>query len=47
MAEVALAFNALVERNAALLHELERVWHAVGQEGRTSDHASIGAATRM
>ncbi|MDF2694882.1 MAG: putative SigmaB asociated two-component system sensor protein, partial [Labilithrix sp.] len=42
LAEVALAFNALVERNATLVNELDRVATSVGQRGEVGDRASLG-----
>jgi HAMP domain-containing protein/signal transduction histidine kinase/CheY-like chemotaxis protein len=43
MGEVALAFNALVERNEALTRELARVAEAVGARGSFAERATIGA----
>ena len=40
MREVARAFNALVEENAALVKELDRLDRAVGTEGTTTARAS-------
>ncbi|MCI0573310.1 MAG: HAMP domain-containing protein, partial [Myxococcaceae bacterium] len=45
LAEVALAFNALVEENEALVRELDRVAHTVGEEGRLTERASLGPAS--
>jgi HAMP domain-containing protein/signal transduction histidine kinase/ActR/RegA family two-component response regulator len=42
LAEVALAFNALIERNASLVNELDRVSRSVGNRGDVSDRASLG-----
>ena len=44
MGDVARAFNALVEENAALVKELDRVDRAVGTEGTTTARASLGPA---
>jgi HAMP domain-containing protein len=43
--EVIFAFNALVAQNEALVRELDRVDRAVGTEGKTTEHASIGPTT--
>jgi len=43
MGEVALAFNALIEENDALVHELRRVNRSVGFEGKTTERASLNA----
>ena len=43
MGEVALAFNALIEQNDALVSELRRVDRSVGFEGKTTERASVGA----
>ena len=43
MGEVALAFNALVEENDALVREIKRVERSVGFEGTTTDRASLAA----
>ena len=43
MGEVALAFNALVEQNDALVNELRRMDRSVGAEGRTTERASLAA----
>ncbi len=43
--EVALAFNALVARNAVLVHELGRVARGVAVEGRITERASLEAAS--
>ena len=43
MGEVALAFNALIEENDALVHELRRVNRSVGFEGKTTERASLDA----
>jgi signal transduction histidine kinase/HAMP domain-containing protein/CheY-like chemotaxis protein len=40
--EVALAFNSLIEENAALVGELDRVCRTVGLEGEISERASLG-----
>jgi signal transduction histidine kinase/HAMP domain-containing protein/ActR/RegA family two-component response regulator len=41
--EVALAFNALIEQNDALVNELRRVDRSVGFEGKTMERASLAA----
>ena len=43
MGEVALAFNALIEQNEALVNELRRVVRNVGSDGNTSERASLPA----
>ncbi|APR77314.1 Putative SigmaB asociated two-component system sensor protein [Minicystis rosea] len=43
--ELAIAFNALVEQNDALVRELDRVSRSVGREGRLAERASLGPAT--
>src|SRR5262245_25094011 len=43
MGEVALAFNALIEQNDALVNELRRVDRRVGFEGKTTERASFAA----
>jgi len=43
MGEVALAFNAFIEQNDALVNELRRVDRSVGFEGKTTDRASLAA----
>src|SRR5262249_35719092 len=43
MGEVALAFNAFIEQNDALVSELRRVDRSVGFEGKTTERASLGA----
>jgi HAMP domain-containing protein len=43
MGEVALAFNALVDENDALVQELRRVERSVGFEGTTTDRAALAA----
>ena len=43
MGEVALAFNALIEENDALVNELRRVDRTVGFEGNTRERASLAA----
>jgi HAMP domain-containing protein/signal transduction histidine kinase/CheY-like chemotaxis protein len=43
MGEVALAFNALIEENDALVSELRRVDRSVGFEGQTTERASLAA----
>ncbi len=45
LGEVALAFNALVEENEALVGELDRVSRTAGLEGRVGDRASLGPAS--
>src|SRR5262245_57370678 len=41
MGEVALAFNAFIEQNDALVREFSRVERSVGFEGKTTERASI------
>ena len=43
MGEVALAFNAFIEENDALVSELRRVDRSVGFEGKTTERASLAA----
>ena len=43
MGEVALAFNALIEKNGALVNELRRVDRSVALEGKTTERASLAA----
>ncbi|HEU5257718.1 MAG TPA: HAMP domain-containing protein [Vicinamibacterales bacterium] len=43
MGEVALAFNALIEQNDALVSELRRVDRTVGFEGKTTERALLAA----
>jgi signal transduction histidine kinase/HAMP domain-containing protein/ActR/RegA family two-component response regulator len=43
MGEVVLAFNALIDRNDALVNELRRVDRRVGSEGKTTERASFAA----
>ena len=43
MGEIALAFNALIDKNDALVTELRRVDRSVGSEGKTADRASFAA----
>jgi HAMP domain-containing protein/signal transduction histidine kinase/ActR/RegA family two-component response regulator len=43
--EVALAFNALVDHNEALVRELDRVARSVGHSGQLVERASIGPAS--
>jgi HAMP domain-containing protein/GAF domain-containing protein len=43
MGEVALAFNAFIEENDALVSELRRVDRRVGSEGKTTERASLAA----
>jgi HAMP domain-containing protein/signal transduction histidine kinase/ActR/RegA family two-component response regulator len=43
MGEVALAFNALIQENDALVSELRRVNRSVGFEGKTTERASLAA----
>ena len=43
MGEIALAFNALIDRNDALVAELRRVDRSVGSEGKTADRATFAA----
>src|SRR6266705_2117667 len=40
--KIADVFNEVVERNERMAHELERISHVVGKEGRLSQRASIG-----
>src|SRR5438093_1048017 len=40
--KIADIFNDVVERNERMAHELERISHVVGKEGRLSQRASIG-----
>ncbi len=40
--KIADAFNEVIERNERMAHELERISHVVGKEGRISQRASIG-----
>src|SRR5881296_2793985 len=40
--KIADVFNEVVERNERMAHELERISHVVGKEGRISQRASIG-----
>src|SRR5688572_22008279 len=42
--KVAEAFNDVVERNAALAHELARLRKAVGKEGRLKQRAALSHA---
>ena len=44
MGEVAIAFNALIEENEALVDELRRVDRSVGFEGKTTERASLAAS---
>ncbi|MBA2460559.1 MAG: HAMP domain-containing protein, partial [Actinobacteria bacterium] len=44
LAEVALAFNALVERNQQVTRELVRVSKVVGREGRITERANVAGA---
>src|SRR3989442_3855734 len=44
-AEVALAFNALVEENKSLVEELARVSRVVGDKGVLTERASLGAVS--
>src|SRR6185312_7056309 len=44
-AEVALAFNSVVEQDEALANELNRVAQAVHVEGEISGRASLGSVT--
>src|SRR5678816_379053 len=43
MGEVALAFNAFIEENDALVSEFKRVERSVGFEGKTTERASLAA----
>src|SRR5713101_5416734 len=40
--KIADVFNEVIERNERMAHELERISHVVGKEGRLSQRASIG-----
>src|SRR6266702_340624 len=40
--KIADVFNEVIERNERMAHELERISHVVGKEGRISQRASIG-----
>src|ERR1043165_1768779 len=40
--KIADVFNEVVERNEKMAHELERISHVVGKEGRLSQRATIG-----
>ncbi len=42
MGEVAYACNALLDQNAALVRELDRVDRAVGSEGKTTERVTLG-----
>ena len=44
MGEVALAFNAFIEQNDALVSELRRVDRSVAFEGQTTERASLAAS---
>jgi signal transduction histidine kinase/HAMP domain-containing protein len=44
LAEIALAFNSLVEQNEAFVGELDRLSRVVGGEGRITERASLGPA---
>jgi hypothetical protein len=43
MGEVALAFNAFMEQNDAMVNELRRLDRSVGFEGNTTDRAALAA----
>jgi HAMP domain-containing protein len=43
-AEVALAFNSLIEQNQSLAAELDRVSRSVGGDGKITDRASVAPA---
>ena len=43
--DIQRAFNQMVERNAALNRELDRVGRVVGREGRMTERASLGNVT--
>jgi len=45
LADVAAAFNKLVERNQQVTRELIRVSKVVGREGRINQRASVAGAT--
>ncbi|HWV38943.1 MAG TPA: HAMP domain-containing protein [Vulgatibacter sp.] len=45
MAEVCMAFNALLARNEALVAELDRIRKSVGTQQRTDRRMSLGAAS--
>ncbi len=40
--KIADAFNEVIERNQKMAHELERISHVVGKEGRISQRAALG-----
>src|SRR5436190_24087612 len=40
--KIADVFNEVVERNERMAHELERISHVVGKEGRLSQRATVG-----
>src|SRR5215468_4492116 len=42
--KIADAFNAVIETNQRMTHELERIVRVVGKEGRISQRASLGEA---
>src|ERR1700722_12890714 len=44
MAEVAAAFNGLMERNDQMTRELVRVGKIIGLEGRMTERAALGGA---
>ncbi len=45
LAEVEHAFNALVTENAELADELHRIRRVIGEEGKTTERATLGAVT--
>src|SRR5262249_41232886 len=42
--KIADTFNAVIETNQRMTHELERIVRVVGKEGRISQRASLGEA---
>src|SRR5262249_23284884 len=43
--KIADTFNAVIEKNEGMAHELERIGHVVGKEGRITQRVSIGEVT--
>src|SRR5215471_6901749 len=43
--KIADTFNAVIEMNERMAHELERIGHVVGKEGRITQRVSIGEVT--
>src|SRR5215467_12567935 len=43
--KIADTFNAIIETNQRMTHELERIGRVVGEEGRITQRASIGEVT--